>query len=42
MPYLDLYSNFADDPDWDASLRASDGLHPNADGYVMMAARITA
>ena len=42
VPYLDLYGALADDPDWDASLRASDGLHPNADGYVMMAARITA
>ncbi len=42
VPYLDLYSDFAGDPDWDASLRASDGLHPNADGYVMMAARVTA
>ena len=42
VPYLDLYSNLAGNPDWDASLRASDGLHPNADGYVIMAARITA
>ena len=41
VPYLDLYADLAGDPDWDASLRASDGLHPNADGYVMMAARIT-
>lgn len=40
VPYLDLYSIFKDDPDWEASLRASDGLHPNADGYVMMAAQI--
>ena len=29
VPYLDLHSNLAGDPDWDASLRASDGLHPN-------------
>ena len=42
VPYLDLYSAFKDDPDWEASLRASDGLHPNADGYVMMAAQVTA
>ena len=42
VPYLDLYNDLAGDPDWDASLRASDGLHPNADGYVMMAARGTA
>ena len=42
VPYLDLYGNLADDLDWEASLRASDGLHPNADGYVMMAARVTA
>ena len=42
VPYLDLYNDLAGDPDWDASLRASDGLHPNADGYVMMAARVTA
>ena len=42
VPYLDLYNDLAGDPDWNASLRASDGLHPNADGYVMMAARVTA
>ena len=42
VPYLDLYSTFEEDPDWKSSLRASDGLHPNADGYVMMAAQITA
>ena len=42
VPFLDLFSDLVDDPDWHASLRASDGLHPNADGYVMMAARVTA
>ena len=42
VPYLELFSDLVDDPDWHASLRASDGLHPNADGYVMMAARVTA
>jgi len=42
VPYLDLYNDLAGDPNWDASLRASDGLHPHADGYVMMSARVTA
>ena len=42
VPYLDLFSSLAGNPEWEESLRASDGLHPNADGYVMMAARVTA
>lgn len=37
IPYLDLYSALKDDADWDAALRASDGLHPNAAGYDIMA-----
>lgn len=40
VPYLDLYTPFVSDPAWAAALRKSDGLHPNADGYAMMAARI--
>lgn len=40
VPYLDLFTPLSTDPNWDAALRKSDGLHPNSDGYVMMAARI--
>jgi len=40
VPYLDLYTPFVSDPAWEAALRRSDGLHPNADGYAMMADRI--
>jgi len=42
VPYLDLYMPLAADPAWDAALRKSDGLHPNSEGYVLMAARIGA
>jgi lysophospholipase L1-like esterase len=41
IPYLDLLSALIDDPAWDKSLRESDGLHPNAAGYDLMAALIT-
>jgi lysophospholipase L1-like esterase len=40
VPYLDLFTPFAGDPAWEAALRKSDGLHPNSEGYVMMAARV--
>lgn len=42
VPYLDLFTPFVTDPAWEAALRKSDGLHPNADGYELMAARICA
>lgn len=42
VPYLDLFTPFVADPAWEAALRKSDGLHPNADGYEMMAGRICA
>jgi lysophospholipase L1-like esterase len=40
VPYLDLCTPFANDPAWAAALRKSDGLHPNSEGYEMMAARV--
>jgi acyl-CoA thioesterase-1 len=40
VPYLDLCTPLAGDSAWEAALRKSDGLHPNSEGYVMMAARI--
>lgn len=40
IPYLDLFAALIDDPVWDKSLRDSDGLHPNAEGYDLMAALI--
>ncbi len=40
VPYLDLFTPLSADPAWEAALRKSDGLHPNAQGYEMMAARI--
>lgn len=40
VPYLDLFTPFSADPAWEAALRKSDGLHPNSEGYVMMAARV--
>ena len=41
-PYLDLFSAFLDNADWDRSLRDSDGLHPDAKGYDLMAEQVTA
>jgi acyl-CoA thioesterase I len=38
IAYLDLYSTLASDPDWEKSLRASDGLHPSSLGYKKIAA----
>lgn len=40
VPYLDLYTALAADPKWAESLRNSDGLHPNAAGYELMAAQV--
>jgi lysophospholipase L1-like esterase len=40
VPYLDLFTALRVDPAWEDALRKSDGLHPNAQGYEMMAARI--
>ena len=40
VPYLDLFTVLGGDPAWEASLRKSDGLHPNSAGYEMMAARV--
>lgn len=40
IPYLDLYTAYRDDPVWQKSLNASDGLHPNAEGYELMAKTI--
>lgn len=42
VPYLDLYSALHNDPAYTASLRATDGLHPNAAGYAILADRIAA
>ena len=40
MPYLDLFSQLELNSNWESALRKSDGLHPNYEGYVMMAAMI--
>lgn len=40
VPYLDVFTPLSADPAWDAALRASDGLHPTAAGYELMAALI--
>lgn len=37
VPYFNLFDVLRNNRDWDAALRSSDGLHPNADGYAMMA-----
>ena len=37
VPYLDVFSPLSTDPAWEAALRASDGLHPTAAGYGLMA-----
>lgn len=42
VPYLDLCTPFSGDPAWEAALRKSDGLHPNSEGYEMMAERVRA
>ena len=40
VPYLDLYGPLSADADWEACLRKSDGLHPNSEGYIKMAALV--
>jgi lysophospholipase L1-like esterase len=40
VPYLDLFAPLDADPRWTASLRNTDGLHPDAAGYELMAALI--
>jgi lysophospholipase L1-like esterase len=40
VPYLDLFTPLAADPRWKQSLRKTDGLHPNAAAYELMAAHI--
>lgn len=40
VPYLDLFTSLSDDPAWDAALQKSDGLHPNAEGYEIMADKV--
>ncbi len=40
VPYLDLFTPLGTDPSWETALRNSDGLHPNAAGYDIMAAHI--
>lgn len=40
VPYLDVFMPLSSDPAWEAALRASDGLHPTAAGYELMAAHI--
>lgn len=42
VPYLDLFTAYRDDAVWAQSLRESDGLHPNAKGYDLMAETIGA
>ena len=42
IPYLDLFTAFSENSVWAESLNASDGLHPNASGYDLMADTIGA
>ena len=42
IPYLDLFTPFSENSVWAESLNASDGLHPNAKGYDLMAETIGA
>lgn len=37
IPYLDLYSALADDPEWDRVMETGDGVHPTGDGYAKIA-----
>jgi lysophospholipase L1-like esterase len=37
VPYLDLYRALVADPRWPAVARASDGIHPQANGYGLVA-----
>ena len=42
VPYLDLFTPLSAQPRWTTALRAGDGIHPVADGYVLMAELIAA
>jgi lysophospholipase L1-like esterase len=37
IEYLDLFTPLSANPAWEASLRTTDGLHPSASGYELMA-----
>ena len=41
VPYLDLFTPLVDDNRWQAALCASDGLHPNAAGYAILATMVS-
>ncbi len=40
VPYLDLHAALATDPAWTRALEAGDGVHPAAEGYALIAARL--
>ncbi len=42
VPFLDLYGPLADDPAFRQALAEGDGVHPTAEGYALMAARVGA
>jgi lysophospholipase L1-like esterase len=40
VPYLDLFSVLSDDPNYKEAIATLDGLHPNGDGYELVARMI--
>jgi lysophospholipase L1-like esterase len=42
VPYLDLGARLAADPAWFATLRETDGIHPSARGYDIIAGHVAA
>jgi lysophospholipase L1-like esterase len=42
VPYLDLYAALAETPAWQPALAAGDGVHPTAEGYLLVAEIIRA
>ena len=42
IPYLDLYRALAEDQHWQLASRAGDGVHPPAEGYRLVAAKVGA
>lgn len=36
VPYVDLFNELAEDPDWDSVLDTGDGVHPTQEGYRRM------
>ncbi len=42
IPYLDLFAALSRDPRWASASRAGDGIHPPAEGYVLVAERVGA